>query len=97
MAVEPKDVTPHGLSPTLVQILPPRLAIVDVDTETGGYLDQLRHLRRLYPASSTKLIVVAADISPGLVDHAFSVDAFDVVAKPFNLPLLLRRIQRELS
>ncbi len=79
------------------QVLPPRLAIVDVSAENASHLEELRHLRRLYPAESTKMIVTSSDISLALIDHAYGLEAFDVVEKPFNLPLLVRRIQRELS
>lgn len=82
---------------TATQSLPPRLVIVDVNSENGGYLDELRRLRRRYPPESTKLIVVSADVGLALIDQAFSLDAWDVVAKPFNLALLVRRVQRELQ
>ncbi|MFW2383055.1 MAG: response regulator [Acidimicrobiales bacterium] len=83
--------------PRYGQMLPPRVAVLDIDTDRGGHMDELRHFRRLYPAESTKLIVLASDVNLALIDHAFSAEAFDVVQKPFNLPLLVRRIQRELS
>jgi DNA-binding NarL/FixJ family response regulator len=83
--------------PRYGQVLPPRVALLDIDTDHGGHMDELRHFRRLYPAESTKLIVLASDVSLALIDHAFSADALDVVQKPFNLQLLVRRIHRELS
>ncbi len=82
--------------PRYGQMLPPRIAILDVDTERSGHMDELRHFRRLYPAESTKLIVVASDLPLALIDNAFSVEAFDVIQKPINLQLLVRRISREL-
>jgi DNA-binding NarL/FixJ family response regulator len=83
--------------PRYGQMLPPRVAILNIDTDHGGHMDELRHFRRLYPAESTKLVVVASDVNLALIDHAFSAEAFDVVQKPFNLPLMVRRIHRELA
>ena len=60
-------------------------------------MDELRHFRRLYPAESTKLVVVSSDVSLALIDQAFSAEVFDIVQKPYNLPLLVHRINRELS
>ena len=97
VAVEPSMASGTNDDIRLNQVPPPRVAIVDVDTDVVSHMDELRHLRRLYPAESTKLIVISSDVGLALIDHAFGIDAFDVVEKPFNLPLFVRRIQRELS
>ncbi|NNE95580.1 MAG: hypothetical protein HKN24_06080 [Acidimicrobiales bacterium] len=96
LALDPAAQTAAN-EPRYGQMVPPRVAILDIDTDRSGHMDELRHFRRLYPAESTKLIVMAPDVGLGLIDNAFSADAFDVVQKPFNLPLLVRRVQRELS
>ncbi len=88
---------PRANLPRYGQMLPPRVAILDIDTDRSGYMDELRHFRRLYPAESTKLVVVSNDVSLALIDQAFSAEVFDVVQKPYNLPLLVHRINRELS
>ena len=95
LAVDPAG--PQANLPRYGQMLPPRVAILDIDTDRSGYMDELRHFRRLYPAESTKLVVVSTDVSLALIDQAFSADVFDVVQKPYNLPLLVHRINRELS
>lgn len=96
MALDPVSQSAAN-QPRYGQMLPPRVALLDIDTERGGHMDELRHFRRLYPAESTKLVVLASDVSLALIDHAFSAEAYDVVQKPFNLPLLVRRLHRELS
>jgi DNA-binding response OmpR family regulator len=83
--------------PRYGQMLPPRVAVLNIDIESSGHMDELRHFRRLYPAESTKLIVIASDVTLALIDNSFSAEAFDVVQKPFNLMLLVRRIHRELN
>ncbi len=95
LAVDPAG--PQANLPRYGQMLPPRVAILDIDTDRSGHMDELRHFRRLYPAESTKLVIVSTDVSLALIDQAFSADAFDVVQKPYNLQLLVHRINRELS
>ena len=73
-----------------------RARVVLMDVSLPG-LDGLTLLRQLAAADAlraTRVIVISARASEGEMLLAFSLGAFDFVAKPVSVPLLMQRVHR---
>ncbi len=82
-----------GTSPELTA----RLAILDVNLPELNGMAVLRRLADDQILRRTKVIMLTARSAEAEVVAALQMGAFDHVAKPFSLPILMRRVHRALE
>ena len=75
----------------------PELVVLDVDLPGLDGLSVLRRLAREDVLSATRVIMLTARSGEGEVLEALELGAFDHVAKPFSVPVLMQRIRRALT
>lgn len=74
-----------------------RLVLLDISLPALDGFAVLEHLRRDGVLEQTRVIVLTARSSEDEVLRALELGAFDHVAKPFSLPILLQRVRVALS
>jgi diguanylate cyclase (GGDEF)-like protein len=74
-----------------------RLILLDLDLPKIDGLEVLRQLRRAGVLTGTNVIVLTARAAETEIVETLETGAFDHVAKPFSLPVLLRRVRRALT
>jgi DNA-binding response OmpR family regulator len=74
----------------------PDLVVLDVDLPGLDGLSVLRRLARDDVLSGTRVIMLTARSGEAEVLEALELGAFDHVAKPFSVPVLMQRIRRAL-
>jgi len=77
--------------------LRPRVLLLDVDLPSLDGLSILRCLAESGAPSRTRIIMLTARSSEPEVVKALEWGAFDHVAKPFSLPVLMQRVRRALE
>jgi len=77
--------------------LQPRLLLLDVDLPSVDGLSVLRRLAKTNVHGRMRIIMLTARSSESEVIKALEWGAFDHVAKPFSLPVLMQRIRRALE
>ncbi len=77
--------------------LRPELVVLDVDLPGLDGLTVLRRLQRDGVLAHTKVIMLTARAGETEVLDALELGAFDHVAKPFSVPVLMQRIRRALN
>lgn len=82
-----------GAQPTLTA----RVVLLDVDLPVVNGLGVLRQMATAGMLTCTKVIMLTARSSESEILEALELGAFDHVAKPFSVPVLLQRIRRALS
>ena len=82
-----------GSNPTLKS----RVILLDVGLPGLDGLGLLRQLAREASVRRTRVIMLTARASEAEVLAAFELGAFDHVAKPFSLPVLMQRVRRALD
>lgn len=83
----------RGVAPSLR----PRVIILDIDLPGLDGLSVLRSLARGDLLRQTRVVVLTMRSSEDEVLKALELGAFDHVAKPFSLPVLMQRIHRALT
>lgn len=76
---------------------PPSLVLLDVDLPGLDGLAVLRRLARTGSLGGTRVIMLTARAAEQEVLEALELGAFDHVAKPFSVPVLMQRVQRAVS
>ena len=76
--------------------LSPELVVLDVDLPGLDGLSVLRRLASEEVLSATRVIMLTARSGESEVLEALELGAFDHVAKPFSVPVLMQRIRRAL-
>jgi DNA-binding response OmpR family regulator/HPt (histidine-containing phosphotransfer) domain-containing protein len=74
-----------------------RVVLLDIDLPAVSGLTVLRRLARDGVLAGTRVIVLTARAGEHEVVEALELGAFDHVAKPFSLPVLMRRLQRAIE
>ncbi len=74
----------------------PRLVVLDVDLPGLDGLSVLRRLAGEGVLSRTRVIMLTARAGEAEVLEALELGAFDHVAKPFSVPVLMQRVRRAL-
>lgn len=74
----------------------PSLLLLDVDLPGLDGLSVLRRLARDDVLSRTRVIMLTARAGEAEVVEALELGAFDHVAKPFSVPVLMQRVRRAL-
>jgi len=77
--------------------LRPRLALLDVDLPGLDGLSVLRRLRRDGILDRLRVIMLTARAAEPEVLEALELGAYDHVAKPFSVPILMQRIEQALG
>jgi diguanylate cyclase (GGDEF)-like protein len=77
--------------------LQPRVLLLDVDLPSLDGLSILRRLAESGCAKRTRIIMLTARSSETETLKALESGAFDHVAKPFSLPVLMQRVRRALE
>jgi diguanylate cyclase (GGDEF)-like protein len=77
--------------------LQPRVLLLDVDLPSLDGLSILRRLAESGCAKRTRIIMLTARSAETEVLKALESGAFDHVAKPFSLPVLMQRVRRALE
>ncbi|MEJ7787594.1 MAG: response regulator, partial [Solirubrobacteraceae bacterium] len=75
----------------------PRLALLDVDLPGLDGLSVLRRLRRGGALDRLRVIMLTARATESEVLEALELGAYDHVAKPFSVPILMQRIEQALG
>jgi DNA-binding response OmpR family regulator len=74
-----------------------RLVLLDVDLPGTDGISILRELRRSGILQDTRIIMLTARSTESEILKMLELDAFDHIAKPFSIPVLLQRIRRALA
>lgn len=74
-----------------------RLVLLDVDLPGVDGISILRELRRTGVLQNTRVIILTARSTEPEVLKVLELDAFDHIAKPFSIPVLLQRVRRALA
>ncbi len=74
-----------------------RAIVLDADLPGFGGLELLRHLARDGILRHSRVILVTAPSVEDEVVPALKLGAFDHVAKPFSIPVLIQRVRRALE
>lgn len=82
-----------GASPAIT----PQLIVLDVDLPGLDGLSVLRRLAQDDVLSRTRVIILTARAGETEVLEALELGAFDHVAKPFSIPVLMQRVRRALT
>jgi two-component system response regulator BaeR len=77
-------------------VLSPSLVLLDVDLPNLDGLSVLRRLAEDDVLESTRVILLTARAGEQEIVGALEVGAFDYVAKPFSLPVLMQRVRSAL-
>jgi len=72
------------------------LVLLDVAMPGMGGLEVLGQIRQLYPPTALPVIVASASRESEEVLQAFELGASDYVTKPFDVPVVLARVQSQL-
>lgn len=75
----------------------PRVLLLDVDLPAVSGFGVLRAMSESGALERTKVIMLTAHASEVETVKTFELGAFDHVAKPFSLPVLLQRVRRALE
>ncbi len=73
------------------------LMTLDLGLPAGGGLFVLKNVRKLEPAAALPIIVSTANVSEGIEREVLGLGASDFIAKPYDLEVLLAKIQAFLS
>jgi sigma-B regulation protein RsbU (phosphoserine phosphatase) len=71
------------------------LVLLDIEMPGTSGLDVLRQLRKRYPADVLPVMMATAKDTSGDIVGALNAGANDYVTKPFDLPVVLARIQTQ--
>lgn len=77
--------------------LRPRVLLLDVDLPVLNGFGVLRQLAAAGTLSSTRVVMLTARSSEREVIEALKLGAFDHIAKPFSVPVLMQRLRRALE
>lgn len=77
--------------------LRPRVLLLDVDLPVLNGFGVLRQLAAAGTLSGTRVIMLTARSSEREVIEALKLGAFDHIAKPFSVPVLMQRLRRALE
>lgn len=69
------------------------LMTLDLGLPAGGGLFVLKNVRKLGHAAALPIIVSTANVSEGIEREVLSLGASDFLAKPYDLEILLAKIQ----
>lgn len=73
------------------------LMTLDLGLPAGGGLFVLKNVRKLEPAAALPIIVSTANVSEGIEREVLGLGASDFIAKPYDLEVLLAKIQAFLA
>ncbi|XAS63547.1 response regulator [Micrococcaceae bacterium Sec5.8] len=77
--------------------LRPRVVLLDVDLPVLNGFGVLRQMASTGHLAGTRVIMLTAHSSETEIVNALELGAFDHVAKPFSLPVLMQRVRRALG
>jgi sigma-B regulation protein RsbU (phosphoserine phosphatase) len=73
------------------------LVLLDVGVPGADGFEVLRCLRRTHPSTALPVVMATALGQSEMIVHALEMGANDYVTKPYDLPVLLARVQSQLS
>ena len=80
-----------------VYAIRPRLLVLDIGLPVVSGFDILAEIRRQPVFAKLPILVLTARHAPGDVKRALTLGASDYVAKPFEVGLLMKRVERLLA